>query len=54
LAYAEIRLILAKVLFNFDLELVDKETDCIGVQKVFMLWEMGELMVQLRPVRESD
>jgi hypothetical protein len=44
------RLILAKVLFNFDLELVDKETDWMGTQKTFTLWEKGALMVRLRPV----
>jgi cytochrome P450 len=48
LAYAEMRLILAKVLFTFDLELVDKERDWIGEQKVFTLWEKGALMVRLK------
>jgi hypothetical protein len=44
------RLILAKVLFNFDLELVDKDRDWIGEQKVFTLWEKSSLMVKLKPV----
>ena len=51
LAYAEMRLIMAKVLFNFDLELVDKNIDWLGVQKVFTLWEKGSLMVKLHPVQ---
>ncbi|KAF2876719.1 cytochrome P450 monooxygenase-like protein [Massariosphaeria phaeospora] len=51
LAYAEMRLILAKVLFNFDLELVDKSADWIKQQKVFVLWEKGSLMVKLNPVQ---
>jgi len=51
LAYAEMRLILAKVLFSFDLELVDKDKDWIGEQKVFTLWEKGSLMVKLKPVK---
>lgn len=51
LAYAEMRLILAKVLFNFDLELVDKTNDWMKNQKVFALWEKPSLMVTLRPVQ---
>lgn len=51
LAYAEMRLIVAKLLFNFDLELVDKETDWLEGQKVFTLWEKPALMVKLHPVR---
>jgi hypothetical protein len=47
------RLILAKVLFTFDLELVDKERDWIGEQKVFTLWEKGALMVRLKPVQRG-
>jgi cytochrome P450 len=50
LAYAEMRLILAKVLFNFDLELVDKDGDWMEGQKVFTLWEKPSLMVTLHPV----
>jgi hypothetical protein len=45
------RLILAKVLFTFDFELVDKEKDWIGEQKVFTLWEKEALMVWLRAVQ---
>lgn len=44
------RLILAKVLFNFDLELVDKKTDWMADQKLFTLWEKPSLMVRLKPV----
>ncbi|KAF2735421.1 cytochrome P450 monooxygenase-like protein [Polyplosphaeria fusca] len=51
LAYAEMRLILAKVLFNFDLELVDKKTDWMANQKVFALWEKPSLMLHLHPVK---
>jgi hypothetical protein len=46
------RLILAKVLFNFDLELVDKTKDWMKDQKVFALWEKPSLMVSLRPVQQ--
>lgn len=50
LAYAEMRLILAKVLFNFDIELVDKKQDWMAGQKVFTLWDKPSLMIRLRPV----
>ena len=49
LAYAEMRLILAKVCFNFDMEL--DETRCsewIKEQKIFVLWEKGPLWVKLK------
>jgi hypothetical protein len=45
------RLIVAKVLFNFDLELVDKTTDWLKDQRVFTLWEKPSLMVKLHPVQ---
>lgn len=51
LAYAEMRLVMAKILFNFDLELVDTTTDWIRTQKVFTLWEKQSLMVRLKPVQ---
>ena len=52
LAYAEMRLILAKVLFGFNLELVDKERDWIREQKVFTLWDKGALMVTPKAVQQ--
>jgi hypothetical protein len=42
---------MAKVLFNFDLELVDKSTDWMKGQKVFTLWKKPSLMVRLHPVQ---
>ncbi|CAI7661785.1 unnamed protein product [Penicillium palitans] len=47
LAYHEMRLILAKVLYNFELSLLP---DSIGweKQKTFLLWEKNDLMVQLK------
>jgi hypothetical protein len=43
------RLVLAKVLFAFDLELVRGETDWME-QKCFTLWEKEGLQVKLKPV----
>jgi cytochrome P450 len=50
LAYAEMRLILAKILYNFDLELDEKTGDWTD-QKVFILWEKHPLLVKLKAVR---
>jgi len=45
------RLILTKVLFNFDLELVDKTGGWMKNQLVFTLWQKPSLMVKLHPVK---
>jgi cytochrome P450 len=50
LAYAEMRTILARLLFNFDMELVDPEVDWLD-QQVFFLWKKPPLNVNLTPVR---
>lgn len=50
LAYAEMRTILARLLFNFDMELADPELDWFD-QKVFFLWTKLPLNVYLTPVR---
>jgi len=46
LAYMEMRLILARLLWNFDIELC-KESEGWSKQRVFMLWEKPELNVRL-------
>lgn len=50
LAYAEMRLILARVVFNFDMRIADESRNWID-QKVYNLWKKGPLMVYLTPVR---
>ncbi|KAF2101263.1 cytochrome P450 monooxygenase [Rhizodiscina lignyota] len=47
LAYAEMKLILARIIFNFDLQLVDKELKWMEQQKVYVLWQKPELMVKV-------
>lgn len=42
------RLILAKVLYNFDLVLMPESAGW-AKQKTFALWEKKDLMVRLRP-----
>jgi cytochrome P450 len=50
LAYAEMRLLLAKMLWHFDFELEQPEEDWYGSLKVFMVWERGNLRVRLTPI----
>jgi len=44
------RLILARILFNFDMELVDPSQDWID-QKCYIIWSKPSLKVYLKPVR---
>ncbi|KAL2801988.1 cytochrome P450 monooxygenase [Aspergillus granulosus] len=46
LAYSEMRLILALIMFNFDMELADESIDWIQ-QKNFLMWQKGPLKVYL-------
>ncbi|KAK8108991.1 cytochrome P450 [Apiospora sp. TS-2023a] len=46
MAYHEIRLLAAKVLFNFNLELCEESRNWME-QKVFVLWEKNPLMCKL-------
>ncbi|KAJ5374312.1 cytochrome P450 [Penicillium concentricum] len=48
LAYHEMRLILAKVIYNFDLSLVPESVGWEN-QRTFMLWEKNRLLVHLKP-----
>jgi len=48
MAYHEVRLILAKVLWNFDLTL-SPESDGWTDQKTYILWEKKPLMCRLTP-----
>jgi len=48
LAYAEMRLILARVIFNFDMRIADESRNWMD-QKVWNLWKKGPLLVHLTP-----
>lgn len=50
LAYAEMRIVLARVLFEFDLELMESSTSWLENLKNFTLWMKDPLMVRLKPV----
>ncbi|KAG6353910.1 hypothetical protein INS49_005167 [Diaporthe citri] len=49
LAYIEMRIILARVLWNFDLKLADESKDWLSRQKIYLLWEKSPLYVYLTP-----
>ncbi|KAJ1327424.1 aspirochlorine biosynthesis cytochrome P450 monooxygenase [Microdochium nivale] len=50
LAYAEMRVILCRLLYNFDLELQPESKDWAN-QRILMLWEKGPLNVKLTAVK---
>ena len=52
LAYAEMRLILARVIFNFDMRLSDDSLGWVEKQKVYTIWEKGPLNVYLTPAQK--
>lgn len=47
------RLIMAHLLFNFDLELMPESNNWLD-QKVFTTWEKKELMVKMIPVKRTN
>jgi hypothetical protein len=47
LAYAEMQMILARVIWNFDIELVESSKSWMETLKVYGLWEKPPLMVKL-------
>lgn len=47
LAYAEMRLILARVLYSFDLQLANENDNWLD-QKTYTLWEKGPMNVLLK------
>jgi hypothetical protein len=53
MAYHEMRLLLSKVLFNFDLELCPGMEDWIDKQKVYTLWQKTPLMVNVKTAGSS-
>lgn len=53
LAYAEMRVILARILWNFDVELCEESRDWIEKLQIYTLWKKQPLMVKLNPVNRS-
>ncbi|KAI1383436.1 cytochrome P450 ClCP1 [Hypoxylon trugodes] len=50
LAYAEMRLILARIIYNFDLELDESSRGWLENQKVYNLWDKPGLNIKVTPV----
>ncbi|RYP69226.1 hypothetical protein DL771_006194 [Monosporascus sp. 5C6A] len=53
LAYAEMRLILAKIVWNFDMALDNDSKDWLNNQKCYILWAKPPLNVRLTPVARA-
>ncbi|RSL96790.1 hypothetical protein CEP52_011285 [Fusarium oligoseptatum] len=53
LAYVEMRVILARIIWNFDLSLAEQSQDWLERQKVYIFWDKGPLIVNLTPVSHS-
>jgi cytochrome P450 len=53
LAYAEVRVVLARILWNFDIELCEESQDWMERLEIYMLWKKQPLMVKLTPVNRS-
>lgn len=49
LAYVEMRIILARVIWNFDLVLAPESYNWLEQEEVYTLWLKGPLNVYLRP-----
>ena len=49
LAYAEMRVILTRLLWNFDLTLDERSKNWVDM-KIFLMWEKPPLYVTLTPV----
>ena len=50
MAYHEIRLIMAKVLYNFDIELYPESNDWLE-QSTYALWDKKPLMCKVKSVK---
>ncbi|QSZ33117.1 hypothetical protein DSL72_002703 [Monilinia vaccinii-corymbosi] len=53
LAFAEMRLILARIIWNFDLEIAGESKSWAKNMKIFLMWEKPPLYVNLKPVVRS-
>jgi cytochrome P450 len=52
LAYAELRLILAKVLWHYDIELDTEKTGEFLDQKIWSIWAKKELYVKMKTAEQ--
>jgi hypothetical protein len=54
LAYAEMRYILARLLWNFDVELADESHNWAEGLRAWLIWEKRPLYAYLRPRRLKE
>ena len=53
LAYAEMKVILARILWNFDLELCEQSKEWAENLVVYLIWAKEPLMVKATPVKRG-
>ncbi|KAF3022506.1 hypothetical protein E8E14_011500 [Neopestalotiopsis sp. 37M] len=49
LAYVEMRIIMARLIWNFDMELAEESRDWLDKEEVYTLWHKGPLFVKMKP-----
>lgn len=51
LAYAEMRVVMARMVFEFDMELSERSKNWLKEAKVYTIWKKTELFLRLTPVK---
>lgn len=54
MAWIEVRILMAKLTFLYDFEMVDRNLDWDRDQKCYTLWEKPQLFVKVTPVQQSE
>ncbi|KAK4627038.1 Cytochrome P450 monooxygenase sthF [Fulvia fulva] len=54
LAYAEMRFILARLMWNFEIKIADKSRNWLEEQKAYLIWEKPGLHVHLTPRKMKE
>jgi hypothetical protein len=50
MAWIEVRILMAKLTYLFDFEIVNKSLDWTGDQECYTLWQKPDLYVRVKPV----
>ena len=53
MAWIEVRILMAKLTYLFDFEIVDKTLDWTADQECYTLWQKPDLFVKVTPVQKS-
>lgn len=53
LAYAEMRFILARLIWNFDIDINEKSREWMDHQRAYLIWEKPPLYVHLKPKEKA-